>query len=93
MDLADTRPKFLHCAGPNCGKRFKVKPRGAIGLYCSDTCKAATFRAKQPKPEPKLRVPKPPKPSLEERVAVAVVELLIERGVITFPPEPEPDQK
>ena len=93
MDLADPpsrtspRPKFVPCAV--CGKRVKVKPAGPLPLYCSNAHKQAAFAAKQPK----VAKPKVAKVSLEERVAVRVVEMLIERGVITLPPKSEPEQK
>ena len=102
MDLTDTsphtgpRPKSLRCA--RCNKWFKVKPVGAIGMYCSGKCKQAAFQMKvrltRPKPEPK---PKQPKVSLEDRVAQRVLQLLIDTNVVTPtdlpPPKPKPDQE
>jgi hypothetical protein len=98
MDPSDTsyrvgpRPKFLHCAV--CSKRFKVKPKGVVGMYCSGACKAAAFqmRVRLSRREPK---PKEPKPSLEERIAERVVQLLIDRNVVTPVAVPlrEPDQE
>ena len=100
MDPADIshrtgpRPKFLHCAV--CSKKFKVKPQGVVGMYCSPKCKAAAFQMKVKLTRPE-REPKQPKPSLEERVAQRVLQLLLDTNVITkadMPPtKPEPDQK
>ena len=100
MDLSDAsphtgpRPKSLRCV--QCNKWFKVKPVGAIGMYCSGKCKQAAFQMKvrltRPKPEPKQ-----PKVSLEERVAQRVLQLLIDTNVVTPtdlpPPKPKPDQE
>jgi hypothetical protein len=96
MDPFDTshrvgprRPKSLNCAA--CGKRFKVKPKGVVGMYCSGACKQAAFamreRLSRPEPEPK---PKKPKLSLERRVAECVFQMLIDRNVIT---PVKPDQE
>jgi hypothetical protein len=92
MDLSDTgpraspRPKFLPCV--QCGRRVKVRGAGPLPMYCSGSCKQAAFKLRQPKPEPK---PKQPKVPLEERVAQRVLQLLIDRNVVT-PVKPEGEQ-
>jgi hypothetical protein len=87
MDLAP-RPRTVKCA--RCNRSIKVAKTGRLPLYCSSACKQAAFYATNPKP---LR-PKP-KPSLEERVAERVLQLLIDRNVITpveMPPKSEGEQ-
>ena len=100
MDISDTsphtgpRPKSLRCV--QCNKWFKVKPVGAIGMYCSGKCKQAAFQMKvrltRPKPEPK---PKQPKVSLEDRVAMRVYQMLLDSNVIVpvDKPKPEPEDE
>jgi len=98
MDLADfahhigPRPKFARCL--RCKKRFAIKPRGRIRLYCSGACKVAVFEKVARLTRPNVPKPQRPRLPLDERTALRVWQMLIDASIIPAdtPPPPRKQQ-